>query len=79
MKEEECNYKIKDFINNNNFSKLARDITNKQQYNIRNIINKCKNIISTKNIWKYINMNPSSMHTRNYKITQVRKIYTSSS
>jgi hypothetical protein len=60
LKEEECNNKIENFINNNYFTKLARDITNKQQYNLRNSINKCKNLVSTNNKWKYINMNPSA-------------------
>jgi hypothetical protein len=60
MKEEEYNNKIEDFISNNNFTKLAHDVTNKQQYNIWNSINKSKNIISTNSKWKYINMNPST-------------------
>jgi hypothetical protein len=47
MKVEEYNNKIEDFINNNNFTKLTCDITNKEQYNIWNSINKSKNIIST--------------------------------
>jgi hypothetical protein len=34
MKEEDYNNKIEEFINNNNFTKLTRDITSKQQYNI---------------------------------------------
>jgi hypothetical protein len=54
--------KIKEFIDMNNFTKLPHDITNKQQQNIRNKINKCDKIINTNNKWKYINMNPRAPH-----------------
>lgn len=62
MKNDDYNNKIESFINNNYFTILSCDITNKQQQNIRNYINNSKNIINPNNKWRYINMNPSAPH-----------------
>jgi GTP-binding protein EngB required for normal cell division len=45
---------IENFINNNNFTILSHDITNKQQHNIRYYINNTKNIIKSNNRDMYI-------------------------
>jgi hypothetical protein len=62
MREDDYKNKIANFINNNNFTKLPRHITNKRQPNTRSNINNSKNIINSNNKWKYINVNLSALH-----------------
>jgi hypothetical protein len=57
--KDEYNMKIDEFLITNNFMKLTKDITNKQQIKTCKEINKCQNIINKEEKWKYINMNPS--------------------
>jgi hypothetical protein len=43
--ENDYNKKIEEFLAANNFTKITRDITNKQQTKTRKEINTCNNII----------------------------------
>jgi hypothetical protein len=52
--------KIDEFIIANNFIKLPKDVTNRHQIKAQKQINKCKNIMTKDEKWKYININPSA-------------------
>ena len=62
LKKEDYIYKLDTFINNNNFTELSHDITNKMQQITRNFLNNCKNIVKYKDKSKLINMNPRAPH-----------------
>jgi hypothetical protein len=63
IKKEEYNNKIEEFITQNQFTKLAQDITNTIQKRIRNYLNRSKYIINKHEKWKFINMNPRARKT----------------
>jgi hypothetical protein len=52
--------KLENFINDNNFTELSHDITDKSKQITRNCINNCKHITKPNDKWKYINMNPKA-------------------
>jgi hypothetical protein len=60
MKRDSYNQKIHEFIDENNFTKLAKDNTKTQQKIIRETINTCNSLIKHSDKWKYINMNPEA-------------------
>jgi hypothetical protein len=62
LKKDDYINKLDNFINNNNFTQLPNNITNKVQQMTRNCINNCRNIIKQKEKPKLINMNPSAPH-----------------
>jgi hypothetical protein len=62
LQKDVYNEKVKEFMIQNNFTKLTHDITSKQQRTIRSSLNKCKDIINRDTKWKYVNMNPSAPH-----------------
>jgi hypothetical protein len=43
--------KLENFINNNNFTELSHDVTNKLQQITRNCVNNCKHIIKPNDKW----------------------------
>ena len=49
-----------DFIQNNNFTNITGNLTEKFQKELRNNINECPHIIHKDEKWKYVNLNPSS-------------------
>jgi hypothetical protein len=58
IEQNEYHQKIKDFITQNNFTKVPNNHTNKQQKAIKAAINECKITIKQTEKWKYTNMNP---------------------
>jgi hypothetical protein len=51
LHKDTYNEKVKEFMIQNNFTKLTHDITSKQQRTVRNNINKCKDIINKNTKW----------------------------
>jgi hypothetical protein len=56
--------KISDFVRINNFTCTTKDLVTKFQREIRNVINKCHNLIHKDNKWKYVKMKPSPPNIR---------------
>jgi hypothetical protein len=52
--------KIRKFINDNNFTHIGSDLTEKYQCEVRASINKCPHVIPATIKWRYVNMNPTS-------------------
>ena len=57
IKKEFYQSKIHDFIQNNDFTILDKNYTNKYQEDIRNTINTCSTIIPKDKKWNLINLN----------------------
>jgi hypothetical protein len=58
--QDDYHKKIFDFISNNNFTTVKSDLTRTFQRELRNKINECQIIIHKEQVWKYINLNPST-------------------
>jgi hypothetical protein len=62
MYKKDYDKKVNKFINNNNYTNLTHDITNKLQRNIKNKLNICNTIIDKHSKRIYTNKNPKVPH-----------------
>jgi hypothetical protein len=60
LTEEEYKQKVKNFIHNNQFTRINKDPTQQYQKIIKQTLRQCNNIIQKEHTWKYTNMNPSA-------------------
>jgi len=56
--QEEYKDNISKFIASNNFTIANSDVTKRIQWDVRNTVNKCQQIIHKCDRWKYVNLNP---------------------
>jgi hypothetical protein len=62
--QKDYNQKIQDFISENMATEVKNNITTKFQRDLRNLINKCKNVIDAGDKWKLVNLNPNTASLR---------------